>query len=86
MSVATTPTVSLPSPSRAPMARLTRVELRKLHADLPMLIASDNAATLGARFADDRCTGVIDKPYNAARMLQALEALGVRCRAKIDRS
>jgi len=65
---------------------IVAVELRKLHADLPMLIASDDAATLSARFVDDRCTGVIDKPYNAARMLQALEALGVRCRAKIDRS
>ena len=57
-------------------------ELRKLYADLPILLAGDDPAALEERFAQDRCTGAIGKPYNAARLLRALEAVGVRCRTK----
>jgi CheY-like chemotaxis protein len=54
-------------------------ELRAMHADLPLLIASKEAdPKLSARFAEDRCTAVIEKPYNAARLHAALDRLGVR--------
>jgi CheY-like chemotaxis protein len=56
-------------------------ELRAMHADLPILLASgDHAAELAERFANDRCIGVISKPYNAAKLTSALARLGVRCR------
>ncbi len=58
------------------------VELRKLHADLPILLASDDSVNLGERFAGDRCTDVIAKPYNVAKLLKELEVLGVRCRGQ----
>ncbi|WP_374943067.1 response regulator [Sphingomonas sp.] len=57
-------------------------ELRARHADLPILIATgEHEADARARFADDRCVAVIGKPYNAAMLTAALEALGVRCTA-----
>jgi PAS domain S-box-containing protein len=58
------------------------MELRAMHADLPILLASgEHSAELAERFAADRCTGVIAKPYNAAKLTSALRALGVRCRS-----
>ena len=57
-------------------------EVRALHADMPILIASgEHAQELAERFAEDRCIGVIAKPYNAARLATALTELGVRCRS-----
>ena len=58
-------------------------EVRALHADLPILLASgEYAGKLAEQFAADRCTGVIGKPYNAAKLIDALDALGVRCRGQ----
>lgn len=58
-------------------------EVRALHADMPILIASgEHANELARRFEEDRCVVVIAKPYNAARLTAALEELGVSCRAK----
>ena len=57
-------------------------EIRALHKDLPILITSaEREAELAARFADDRCTGVIGKPYTGARLADALRAVGVTCSA-----
>jgi PAS domain S-box-containing protein len=57
-------------------------ELRSLHADLPVLLATDGEVEeLLARVAEDRCTDVIAKPYNMSKLRQSLEALGARCRA-----
>ena len=57
------------------------VELRAMHADLPLLIASDGAADeLRAKFFGDRLAEVVGKPYNAAKLLAALSVLGVRRR------
>ncbi|WP_129792856.1 PAS domain-containing protein [Sphingosinicella sp. CPCC 101087] len=56
-------------------------ELRGSNADLPILLASEEPVDdLVARVAGDRCMGVIAKPYNAAKLTRALEALGARCR------
>jgi signal transduction histidine kinase/DNA-binding response OmpR family regulator len=57
-------------------------ELRKLYADLPILMASDQPESLARRFDGDRCMDVIGKPYAAAKLLRALNDLGVRCRRK----
>ncbi|HEX8486868.1 response regulator [Sphingomonas sp.] len=58
-------------------------ELRALHADLPILIATGEHETdARVRFANDRCVSVIGKPYNAAMLTSALETLGVRCAGK----
>jgi CheY-like chemotaxis protein len=58
-------------------------ELRAMHADLPLLIASAGQdRELGARFADDRRTAIVEKPYDAARLQAAFERLGVRCRPR----
>lgn len=54
-------------------------ELRLLHADMPLLIASDDSIALSRRFAHDRCTGLLPKPYTGAKLAQALNSLGVRC-------
>ena len=55
-------------------------ELRALHADLPILLASGaDVDALTTRFAGDRCTEVIAKPYNASKLKRALETLGARC-------
>ncbi|WP_281978898.1 response regulator [Pseudorhizobium flavum] len=59
----------------------TANELRALHADLPVLLCSGTETDkLAVQFADDRCAGVIAKPYNAAKLLHALRSLGLRCR------
>ena len=58
-------------------------EVRALHADMPILIASgEHADTLAERFASDRCVAVIAKPYNASRLTSALKQLGLSCRSK----
>ncbi|QDP18544.1 PAS domain S-box protein [Sphingomonas xanthus] len=56
------------------------VELRANYADLPiLLVCGEHAAELRARFAEDKCIGVAGKPYTAAKLQQALSALGVSC-------
>jgi hypothetical protein len=56
-----------------------------MHVDMPILLASgEHAAAIAERFANDRCTGVIVKPYNAAKLLDALQKLGLRCRSDSD--
>jgi PAS domain S-box-containing protein len=57
-------------------------ELRALHMDMPVLIASgEHAAELAEKFAGDRCTGVLPKPYTGAKLAEALRDLGLRCAA-----
>ena len=57
-------------------------ELRSLYSDMPMLIAcADGLAEMSRKFAADRCTGVLPKPYTAAKLAQALRDLGLRCAA-----
>ena len=57
------------------------IELRAMHADLPLLIASDGPAdALRAKFVGDRLADVVGKPYNAAKLLAALSVLGVKRR------
>jgi PAS domain S-box-containing protein len=57
-------------------------ELRKLHADIPVLLAAEDGAleALTERFSDDHCTGAIAKPYTGSSVVEALTSLGVRCR------
>jgi CheY-like chemotaxis protein len=56
-------------------------EVRALSADLPILLVSEEPAEeLVLRAEADRCMGVIAKPYNAAKLTSALEAVGARCR------
>jgi CheY-like chemotaxis protein len=58
-------------------------ELRKLHAEMPVLLASkDRQEELLEVFKKDRCTGIISKPYTGTKLLEALAALGVRCRGR----
>lgn len=54
-------------------------ELRSLHADMPLLIASEDGPKLSARFVSDRCTGLLAKPCTGAQLAQALNRLGVQC-------
>ncbi|WP_167737479.1 hybrid sensor histidine kinase/response regulator [Sphingomonas parva] len=56
-------------------------EIRALHQDLPLLLTSAaDEAGLSQRFAGDRCTAVIGKPYTVARLTEALRRVGVRCK------
>ena len=58
------------------------VELRAMHANLPILIATTEfAEEMRARFAGDRCAAVVDKPYNAAKLKSSLDDLRERCGA-----
>ena len=62
------------------------IELRAMYADLPILIASSEAAeAMGERFAGDRCVAVISKPYSAAKLQAALDKLRARCGAGVAR-
>jgi PAS domain S-box-containing protein len=56
-------------------------ELRKLHADLPVLVAAEerDVTELRATFSSDRCTSIIEKPYTGTKLFEALGTLGVRC-------
>ncbi|WP_284734587.1 hybrid sensor histidine kinase/response regulator [Sphingosinicella terrae] len=55
-------------------------ELRAIHADLPLLIASaGELEELRARFALDRCIGFVERPYTSAKLQKALQSLGVSC-------
>jgi DNA-binding NtrC family response regulator len=56
-------------------------ELRKLHADLPVLIAAEDRDIdeLKTSFSSDRCIGIIEKPYTGTKLFDALDTLGVRC-------
>jgi PAS domain S-box-containing protein len=56
-------------------------ELRAMHADLPILIAvNGQSGDLHAALPDIRFSSIISKPYNAFKLLSALDALGVRRR------
>ena len=56
-------------------------ELRALHSDLPIVIASQaRAAELELLFGNDRYIAVIAKPYNAGSLEDVLRALGIACR------
>jgi CheY-like chemotaxis protein len=59
-------------------------ELRKLHAELPVLIAAEDGdyAELTSLFRTDRCTAVIRKPYTGTKLVSALGELGVTCGRK----
>jgi PAS domain S-box-containing protein len=55
-------------------------ELRALHADLPVLLATaEQLESLQERFAGDRCVSVMGQPYTAAKLRSELEKLGVKC-------
>ena len=54
-------------------------ELRALHADLPILIASGRSEReLRERFSRDPRLGVLVKPYTASMLVDALASLGIR--------
>ncbi len=57
-------------------------ELRAMHADLPILVASSAGGEekLRSKYADDPCIGVIAKPYSPSKLTSGLKALGVSCR------
>ena len=58
-------------------------EVRALHADVPILLmAEDDSSLPGAIASADPCIAMVAKPYNAAGLIQALDRLGVRCRAR----
>ncbi|WP_408078046.1 PAS domain S-box protein [Sphingomonas plantiphila] len=61
-------------------------ELRALHADLPILLASDEAEQLASRLVQDPCAGVIARPYSASKLAASLERLGLKCRNSGDAS
>jgi DNA-binding response OmpR family regulator len=64
----------LPEPGSGALA----VELRAMHADLPLLLVTSEAdGVLRDRVAGDRRTTLIGRPYNAARLHAALRDLGV---------
>lgn len=54
-------------------------EIRKLHADLPVLIAALPEEVEKLTLLTDRCTGIIEKPYTGGKLVEALQLLGVRC-------
>ena len=55
-------------------------ELRALHADMPVLIATaERVAELTRQFAADRCVAILAKPYTGAKLKTALDALGLAC-------
>lgn len=56
--------------------------IRSLHVDMPILLAVDDVSTAFEKYENDRCTGVIGKPYNSEKLLNELARLGVRCRSK----
>ena len=55
-------------------------ELRSLHTDLPMVIASRTRANeLSARYGGDKCLIVLEKPYTAGLLRGKLRTLNVQC-------
>jgi PAS domain S-box-containing protein len=72
----------LPSSGGDAIAR----EVRALHADLPILLVTiESEADLRQTFAGDRCVEVVGRPYNAAKLMSALSALGLHCAANLRR-
>jgi DNA-binding response OmpR family regulator len=54
-------------------------EIRKLHGDLPLLIASGRSEReLKERFVLDGRVGIVVKPFTGTMLLDALEKLGVK--------
>ena len=65
---------------QGPPGDAVAAELRALHADMPVLLtAAEGFDLLAEKFAADRCVGVIAKPFNVSKLIQALADLGVRC-------
>jgi CheY-like chemotaxis protein len=55
-------------------------EVRAMHVDLPILITVGHSPEeVRRRFAEDRCTAVLQKPYSAALLQEALRATGADC-------
>ncbi len=61
-------------------------EFRALHADLPILIAAraEQEDDFRDRHADDRCIGIVIKPYTGAQLEEALGHLSVSCAGSRD--
>jgi PAS domain S-box-containing protein len=56
-------------------------ELRALHAELPIVIAGDGDLSItAARFAGDRCTDILSRPFSGAMLLAALKTVQDRCK------
>ncbi len=68
----------LPESERAGEALVT--ELRATHKDLPILLScgGETEEEIRRRFAQDRRTLIIGKPFDAGRLLTALAGFGVR--------
>ena len=64
------------------VGELMVAELRAMHADLPILVASTEGSDekLTLKYADDPCIGVIARPYNPTKLTSGLKAPGVPCR------
>ena len=56
------------------------MELRAMHADLPLMLSFSHAP--GAEVPQDACCARIAKPWRAEDMREALMRLGVRCRGR----
>jgi CheY-like chemotaxis protein len=55
-------------------------ELRALHADLPVVLTSEQGSDeLEQQYARDRCVVVLPQPITGAKLHAALERLGVEC-------
>nr|WP_246351970.1 PAS domain S-box protein [Sphingobium subterraneum] len=55
-------------------------ELRAMHVDLPLLLASnEDVEALASRYANDPCADVIAKPYTASSLADTLNRLEWRC-------
>jgi CheY-like chemotaxis protein len=51
-------------------------ELRTLHADLPVILASDSDIyAVTAKFENDRCTFILHKPFSGAMLVSALTSV-----------
>lgn len=61
-------------------------KIRSLHADLPLLLATDDVQKSRARFEADRCTEVIAVPFNTMTLYKELQELGVKCRSQSERN
>ncbi len=56
-------------------------ELRALHADLPvLLLVGEDEPAVRARYREERCVGILEKPITSAKLCSGLEDLNIRCR------
>ncbi|WP_157217117.1 response regulator [Flavisphingomonas formosensis] len=61
-------------------------EIRAMRQDLPMLIVARPVVPIAPRFDGDRRTATLARPFAAETLVEALRALGVRCRDRSDTS